>query len=402
MKIIVAEDNKVSAKLLEKILSKSGYEVISAENGRDAWEKIQKTGARILLTDWMMPELNGIELCTKIRNADLPAYIYIIILTARTDKKDALEGLKAGADDYIVKPFDPEELNVRIRTGERILSLEDKFEKTQKQLLISEKMASIGQLAAGVAHEINNPVGFISSNLKTLSDYFTDLVGLISMYREIVSQPIQSPEISEKAKKIADYEKKIDLEYILKDIEDLIGDCSEGTERIKKIVIDMKDFAHPGENKPAMSDINRCIESTLHMVWNELKYKATVHSDLGEIPDIECVSQQINQVVMNLLVNAAHAIASKGDIFIKTEAKENGVEIRIRDTGTGIAPEKIDKIFDPFFTTKEPGKGTGLGLHVAYNIIMKHNGSIKVKSVIGEGTEFIIWLPERILNEKDI
>lgn len=396
MKIIVAEDNKVSAKLLEKILSKSGYEVIPAENGRDAWEKIQKTGARVLLTDWMMPELNGIELCTKIRNADLPAYIYIIILTARTDKKDALEGLKAGADDYIIKPFDPEELNVRIRTGERILSLEDKFEKTQKQLLISEKMASIGQLAAGVAHEINNPVGFISSNLKTLSDYFTDLVGLISMYREIVSQPIQSHEINEKAKKIADYEKKIDLEYILKDIEDLIGDCSEGTERIKKIVIDMKDFAHPGENKPSMSDINRCIESTLHMVWNELKYKTTVHSDLGEIPDIECVSQQINQVVMNLLINAAHAIPSKGDIFIKTEAKENGVEIRIRDTGTGIPPEKIDKIFDPFFTTKEPGKGTGLGLHVAYNIIMKHNGSIKVKSVTGEGTEFIIWLPEKM------
>lgn len=396
MKIIIAEDNKVSAKLLEKLLSKAGHEIICADNGRSAWEKLNETGARILVSDWMMPELSGIELCQKIRSSDFPGYIYIILLSAKNERKDALEGLMAGADDYMMKPFDPEELKVRIRTAERIINLEDRFEKTQKQLLISEKMASIGQLAAGVAHEINNPVGFISSNLKTLSDYFADVVNLINSYREIISNFNDEKPESDALKKIYALEQKIDLEYILKDIEDLIGDCCEGTERIKHIVIDMKDFAHPGENKPAVTDVNRCIESTLHMVWNELKYKASVHSDLGEIPDIECIAQQISQVIMNLLVNAAHAIPAKGDINIKTAPRQNGVEIRIKDTGTGIPPDKIEKIFDPFFTTKEPGKGTGLGLHVAYNIIKKHGGSIDVKSSLGQGTEFILWLPEKM------
>jgi len=398
MKIIVAEDNRASAALLTKLLSKEGYFVINAENGNEAWEKLNSSGARILLTDWMMPELSGIELCSKIRNADLPGYIYIIILTAKNAKEDALEGLKAGADDYIIKPFDREELLTRVRTAERILSLEDRNEKAQNQLLISEKMASIGQLAAGVAHEINNPVGFISSNLKTLGDYHTDLVELISAYRHVVKTILGSPDsnLYDYAKKIAEAEKLVDIDYIINDIQELVRDCSEGTDRIKKIVIDMKDFAHPGETKPVMSDINKCLESTLHLVWNEIKYKADVHKELGALPEIECVPQQINQIFMNILVNAAQAIPERGEIHISTAKKNNGAEITIKDTGAGIPANKIDKIFDPFFTTKDPGKGTGLGLHVAYNIIKKHGGSIAVKSEVGKGTEFAIWLPSKM------
>jgi len=398
MKILVAEDNKASAALLNKLLTKAGYSVILAENGRDAWEKLVSSDAKILLSDWIMPEINGIELCKKIRNSDFTGYIYIILITAKGERNDALEGLKSGADDYIVKPFDLEDLLTRVRTAERIVSLEDKYEKAQKQLLISEKMASIGQLAAGVAHEINNPVGFISSNLKTLEDYHTDLVELIAAYRQVIKIILDDPvsHLHDLAKKIEAGEKLVDMDFIINDIQDLIKDCCEGTDRIKKIVIDLKDFAHPGEAKPVLSDINSCIESTLHLVWNEIKYKADVFKELGVLPEIECVPQQINQIFMNILVNAAQAIPGRGEIHILTAQKNNGIEIIIKDTGSGIPADKLDKIFDPFFTTKDPGKGTGLGLHVTYNIIKRHGGKIEVASKIGVGTQFVIWLPERM------
>lgn len=239
------------------------------------------------MTDWMMPEITGIELCSKIRNADLPGYIYIIILTARSGKEDALEGLTAGADDYIIKPFDRAELLTRVRTAERIVSLGDKYSKAQQQLLISEKMASIGQLAAGVAHEINNPVGFISSNLKTLGDYHSDLVELISAYRQVTKKLIlDNPDSSlyDLPKKIAAAGKQVDIDYIMNDINDLIGDCCEGTDRIKENSYRHEGLCSPGR-RSVLSDINNCIESTLHLVWNEIKYKADVTKKYGVLPE---------------------------------------------------------------------------------------------------------------------
>ena len=173
----------------------------------------------------------------------------------------------------------------------------------------------------------------------------------------------------------------------------LYGNRVQGAERIKNIVIDLKNFAHPGKAEFELADIVKNIESTLNVVWNELKYKATIHKDYGELPPIMCIPQQLNQVFMNLLVNAAHAIKVNGDITIRTRQQNGHVEISIQDTGCGISKEHISKIFDPFFTTKEVGKGTGLGLNVAYNIINKHHGSIDVTSKIGEGTTFTILLP---------
>jgi two-component system NtrC family sensor kinase len=158
-------------------------------------------------------------------------------------------------------------------------------------------------------------------------------------------------------------------------------------------VIDLKNFAHPGKAEFELADIIKNIESTLNVVWNELKYKATIHKDYGELPPVMCIPQQLNQVFMNILVNAAHAIKEKGDISIKTRRQDGHVEIAIRDTGCGIPTANISKVFDPFFTTKEVGKGTGLGLNVAYNIVKKHNGTIDVESQVGQGTTFIIKLP---------
>lgn len=274
------------------------------------------------------------------------------------------------------------------------------LKQAQQQTVQQEKMASIGQLAAGVAHEINNPTGFVSSNLKSLQDYLEDLFKLLNAYGELRSaleasptKETDAPPTAEQLAEIKRIESDIDLAFLMSDTIDLIRESREGTERIKKIVIDLKDFAHPGQHERMTSDINRNLESVLNIVWNELKYKATVSKDLGDLPPVECYPQQLNQVFMNLLVNAGHAIDNMGEIHIATRNTGDGVEIEIRDTGCGIPAENLKRIFDPFFTTKPVGKGTGLGLNVAYNIVKKHGGEINAASRPGEGTTFTIRLP---------
>jgi two-component system, NtrC family, sensor kinase len=565
MSILIADDDLSSRKLLQKMLEKLGYSTIIAEDGEKAWEVYQEKMPRIIISDWVMPNMDGLDLCRKIRSAPAESYTYIIIITSKTKTVDLIEAFNAGADDYISKPFDPEELKVRIKNSERILDLENRhkdfqkilersrnklqvvldglyeeiaavnrsnlfvslnkaamnafggkyndligkdcfkinqtlsepiwgstietlsqkvfesgspeftldklkdqkgnfkykqqsilpikvedgqveqvilvsrdvtqehiktneikdlnerlkkttvevhaknikletalkqIEETQAQILQSEKMASIGQLAAGVAHEINNPVGFVNSNLKTLGDYHQDLKKLIDLYRNLVKEIKSSDEtvklpsqLMTQLEEVETIEDDVDIEYIQEDIGELIDDCLEGTERIRKIVLDLKDFAHPGEDKLKDTDINNGLESTLNVVHNELKYKAKIIKQFNELPIVQCYPQQINQVFMNILVNAAQAIEKSGEITIETESKNGAVEVRISDTGSGIPKENLTRIFDPFFTTKEVGKGTGLGMNIAYNIIKKHNGTITVDSKVGEGTTFTIRLP---------
>jgi PAS domain S-box-containing protein len=276
---------------------------------------------------------------------------------------------------------------------------EEEKKRIEAQLLQSEKMASIGQLAAGVAHEINNPTGFVSSNLKTLFDYIKDIVDLSKEYRKLISKLKQDSnggtrdDVSKHMARITALEEEADVDFVLKDIIELIEESKEGIERIKKIVQDLKDFAHPGEDKPKFADINENMDSTVNVVWNELKYKADVSKDYGDLPHVQCYPQLLNQVFMNLLVNAAQSIEERGEIKIKTRTNNGYVEIKISDTGSGIPEKNLPRIFDPFFTTKEVGKGTGLGLNVAYNIIEKHNGKIDVISNEGKGTTFTIRIP---------
>ena len=289
---------------------------------------------------------------------------------------------------------------VEERTAELKKALHD-LQNTQSQLLQSEKMASIGQLAAGVAHEINNPVGFVKSNLGTLNEYREDLMRLLDHYRILGTTLGKEKDIRgdgalrkalENIKKIED---EIGLSFILGDYKNVVNESLEGMARVSKIVSDLKDFSHVDKAELEHADLNKGIESTLNIVWNELKYKAQVIKDLGKIPLVKCYPQRINQVFMNILVNAAQAIDGKGKIRITTRADtDNGyVEITINDTGKGIPPDVLPKIFDPFFTTKEVGKGTGLGLNMAYNIIQRHKGTIDVESEVGKGTTFIIRIP---------
>jgi len=240
----------------------------------------------------------------------------------------------------------------------------------------------------------------VSSNLKTLSEYFDDVMDIVLRYRALLSGVREGAEkakvdgnLAGLARDIEALEQKVDIDYILKDAPALIHESREGTERIKEIVLSLKNFAHPGEARFSYSDVHKNLDSTLNVVWNELKYKTTVRKEYGELPEIECYPQQINQVFMNMLVNAAQAIKVKGEIAIQTRSLGDVVEISISDTGVGIPVENLARIFDPFFTTKEVGKGTGLGLNVAYNIVKKHRGAIDVKSRIGEGTTFTIRLP---------
>ena len=271
---------------------------------------------------------------------------------------------------------------------------------TQAPMMQHEKMASIGQLAAGLAHEINNPTGFISSNLHTLAEYEEEISPLIDQLRALPSEIKKAmateegrASISKKLDNIAALQEEIDIDFIVDDTPNLIKECQEGAERIKKIVTDLKDFAHPGEGKLKYADINKGLDSTLNIVWNELKYKTTVTKEYGDLPEVKCYPQQLNQVFMNILVNAGQAIEKKGEIKIVTRVLDGHAQIKISDTGEGIPKENLSKIFDPFFTTKEVGKGTGMGLNVAYNIVKKHNGSIDVDSMVGKGTTFTIKIP---------
>jgi len=272
----------------------------------------------------------------------------------------------------------------------------------ENQLIQAQKLESIGQLAAGVAHEINNPVGFINSNLRTLDEYRQDLTELFNSYLHLEELAAMNPalshdqELAGTLETIRNLKEKMDIDFVLGDFDKVIAESREGTDRIKKIVQDLKDFSHVDQAELKWANLNKGLDSTLNIVWNELKYKAKVTKEYGDMPEIYCYPQQINQVFMNILVNAAQAIEDKGEIKISTthlDGTEPMVEVRISDTGKGIPPENLSKIFDPFFTTKPVGKGTGLGLNVSYNIVKKHQGEIKVESEVGKGTTFIIKLP---------
>ncbi len=260
---------------------------------------------------------------------------------------------------------------------------------TQSTVLQQEKMASIGQLAAGVAHEINNPTGFITSNLGTLEKYVSKLTEFINFQ----TSEIASLSTSEKIELMKKQRSKLKVDYILNDVGDLVKESLDGADRIKKIVQNLKSFSRIDDSENQSADINECIESTLNIVWNELKYKTTVKKEYGDLPHAICNPQQINQVFMNLLVNAAQAIETQGEILIKTWNGGGSVHISITDTGCGIPQDKISKIFEPFYTSKEVGQGTGLGLSIAYDIVKKHNGEILITSEPGKGTTFKVTLP---------
>jgi signal transduction histidine kinase len=256
-------------------------------------------------------------------------------------------------------------------------------------------MSSIGQLAAGVAHELNNPIGFVQSNLGSLEGYVKDLL-------EILDHSHECAEHCTVTGKRAAWQKLVDekdLHFIRTDVVQLLAESRDGADRVRRIVQNLRDFSHVSEDEWQWADLHKGIDSTLNLVWNELKYKAEVDKQYGALPAVYCMASQLNQVLMNLLVNAAQAIETQGRITIATGVEGGAtpavakVWVEIRDNGKGIPPENLKRIFDPFFTTKPVGQGTGLGLSLAWSIVEKHHGHIEVQSTVGQGTSFRIVLP---------
>ncbi|WP_442596752.1 ATP-binding protein [Parapusillimonas sp. JC17] len=256
------------------------------------------------------------------------------------------------------------------------------LERANDQLLRSDKLASIGQLAAGVAHEINNPVGYVFSNLKTLASYVRDLIKIVDTVEDLDSLD-----------EIRRLKQNLDYQYIRSDVEALIQESEEGIGRIKRIISSLQDFSHIGTNGFCAVDLHQGIESTLGIAGNEIRQKAVIVKEYGKLPPVECDISQIKQVVLNLVVNAAQAIATTGTITIRTGTKDTEAWLEVEDTGKGIDQASSQRIFEPFFTTKPLGQGTGLGLALSNSIIQKHQGRIEVFSELGKGTRFRVWLP---------
>lgn len=266
----------------------------------------------------------------------------------------------------------------------------EQLKSTQSQLLQQEKMASIGQLAAGVAHEINNPMGFITSNLGALGKYTERFNSFVAAVDEELAASGVTPELRES---LLARKKKLKIDFMLEDIPSLLAETLNGAERVKKIVQDLKGFSRIDSAEYATVDLNQCLESTINIIGNNLKSGVRLTTEFGAIPNVTCLPQQLNQVFMNLLQNAAQAIEGEGDIRVRTADDNGNVSVEIADNGCGIAPEHLARIFEPFFTTRPVGKGAGLGLSIAYDIVKKHGGELTVESEVGKGSTFRIRIP---------
>ncbi|MCD6335602.1 MAG: response regulator [Candidatus Latescibacteria bacterium] len=541
MKILIAEDDLISRRILQITLTNWGYDVVVTTNGTDAWRALQGEDApELAILDWMMPGLNGVEIARKVRESSKSQTTYILLLTAKTEKEDLVAGLRAGADGYITKPFDPEELRERVQVGVRIAELQSRLasrvreleeafsrirrtenelrflssaveqssegitiadlegkllfvnqawsqmhgyetrdeligrhfkifhtqeqlvkyvtpfnqkvmdeeshtgevghirkdgtpfstlttttllkdetgkpiamigiardnterKRLEGQLAQEQKLASVGQLAAGIAHEINTPIQYVGDNTRFFQESFNDISNVLEKYHRLLEATKAGAVPQELVEEMETAFEEADIAFLLEEIPTAIEQSLEGVDRVTKIVQAMRAFAHPGVSEKTSIDLNKAIESTITVARNEWKYVAEMETDFdSDLPLVPCLPDEFNQVILNIVLNAACAIADivgdgsegKGIITVSTRRKDDWAEIRIHDTGTGI-PERVrSKVFDPFFTTKEVGKGTGQGLAIAHNVVVqKHGGTITFETETGKGTTFIIRLP---------
>ena len=435
--ILVIDDSPTNLEVLYTTLSDAGYEVLVEMDGYSGIEQAQNNPPDLILLDIMMPKINGYEACRKLQSNPITKDIPIIFMTALSDTVEKVKGFQMGAVDYITKPFQQEEVIARInvqlklrrlnleldhqkqkleervveRTAELSEALEE-LQQTQLQLVQTEKISSLGQMVAGVAHEVNNPIGFISTNLYHANQYVNDLINLLKLYREKFPEP---------GDEIEEIIESVDLDHISEDLPKLISSMKLGSDRIRGIMQSMRTYSRAdGKDKKAV-DIHEGIETTLMILQHRLKpqpKRPAIHvvKEYGNLPLIECYPGQLNQVFMNLIANAIDAIdesvpdrdweSDKGRhltpdnvmlvplICICTTADKENVTIQIGDNGKGMDLSIRDQIFQAFYTTKPEGKGTGLGLSISYQIITeKHGGTLECISSPGKGTEFIIQLP---------
>ncbi len=408
MKILLVEDSRAVAVVMAARLASFGHDVVLAENGQIAVEKFRESAPDLVLMDIEMPVMDGFAATNQIRRIEeaTSAWTPIIFLTASNTHDNLITAIEAGGDDFLAKNWPESILQAKMKAMTRINTLRQRLAKnleqltetnrnladTQNQLLQSQTMASVGQLAAGVAHEINNPVGFVNSNLGSLQGQIEGLLKVIAAY-EAADPAIAAHPALQAA--ITAARKSADLDFLREDIITLMSESREGLARVAKIVSNLKDFSHVDNADWQFVKLEAGLDSTLEVVGNEIKAKAEVKKEYAGLPDVECMAAQINQVFAKLLVNAAQSIEGRGTITLRTGRDEKEAWVEIEDTGKGIPPENMKRIFDPFFSTLPIGQGTGMGLSLAYSIARGHHGRIDVKSGVGQGSTFRLTLPLR-------
>jgi signal transduction histidine kinase len=421
--ILVVDDTPANLDVISEALTDAGYEVAIAIDGERALKQIEYALPSLILLDVMMPGIDGFETCRHLKASAATKDIPVIFMTALSDTADKLRGFQLGAVDYITKPFEETEVLARVnthiklrnlnkeleqrvadRTGELTTALEQ-LKRSQFQLIQSEKMSALGNLVTGVAHEINNPVGFIYGNINELNYAFKDIIHHLRLYQKQFPDP---------GSQIEQDVKDIDLEYVLEDVEKMLGSMEIGCDRLRNISTSLRTFSRADTAVKVSANICDGIDSTLMILQHRLKAQETrpeiqVLKKYEDIPPVKCYLGQLNQVFMNILSNAIDALEETNHdrTFAEIAANPNvitiatgltdyrqSITVKIRDNGKGISAEVIPYIFDHLFTTKLVGYGTGLGLSISQQIVEEtHGGTLTCHSVVGVGTEFTIALP---------
>jgi len=399
--ILAVDDTPANLKVISETLRNAGYTVATAIDGDRALKRLQHYQPDLILLDIQMPGIDGFETCRRLKADPNTEHIPVIFITALSDTINKVKGLELGGVDYITKPFDCAELLARIQVHINL-------KKAQLQLIEDSKLSTLGELVAGIAHEVNNPINFIYGNLKHAAQYHRDLLHLVELYENQYPDPPAA---------IADWQEHIDLSFLKQDYFQLLESMKTGTERIKGIVVSLRSFCKLDETEWKRANLHDGLNNTLILLSHRLQansHRPTIQicKDYGALPLIYCNLAQLNQVFMHLLVNAIEAIDAKYEneksnlkdkleapqihIFsqIQTLNKQELIHIKIKDNGLGICEEHKARIFEQFFTTKSTGKGTGMGLAIARQIVTeKHGGTITYSSDFGQGTEFIISIP---------
>lgn len=399
MKILIAEDETVSRRLLQSFLTQWGHEVVQASDGDEAWRLFERDDFPIVISDWMMPKVDGLELIRRIRAQERTKFVYTILLTGRSDTRDIVVGMEAGADDFVSKPFDYDELRVRLREGERTIRLERSLAErnrvlleTQAALVQSEQLAGLGQLAAGMAHEINNPIAYVAGNIGVLRRDVVEALKLLDLFRS--TRPQWASTVPRSAEETERMERDIDLDYIRDNVNRLFEQSLAGLRRVSEIVTSLRDFAKLDDAEFEEFDVARAVGATVGVLRHDIAQKSLrIETSFADGPRVVCHGGKLNQVLLNLLRNAVQACGVCGRIEICSRYEGDSLVLEVRDDGEGIPAENLPRIFEPFFTTKAVGEGRGLGLAVSYGIVRDHGGSISAQSQAGEGSTFRVRLP---------
>ncbi|MEM9543924.1 MAG: hybrid sensor histidine kinase/response regulator [Cyanobacteria bacterium P01_E01_bin.42] len=408
--ILIVDDNPNNLAVLSEALTVEDLRFRVAMDGESALTLVERNAPELILLDVQMPGMSGFEVCQHLKDNPTTQSIPVIFTTALTDMESKSKGFALGAVDYISKPFEQTEVLARVRVHLKLKHLTESLEeqvqertsalqKAQLQIVQQEKLSSLGEMVAGIAHELNNPINFIASNVQPLQEYVTGVKEILDLYQQEHSHP--SPELEEAIE-------DLDLDFVLEDMEKILGSFALGADRIKNISTSLRTFSRSDRETKVEANIHECLESTLTILQHRLKEngdrpRIAVRKSYGLLPPVSCYPGQIGQVFMNILANAIDALEdaviqgkiSDPQITITTQAiAAQKIEISITDNGSGI-PESIRKrLFEPLFTTKPVGKGTGLGLAIAYQIMTeKHEGNLACTSEIGKGTKFALEIP---------